>query len=58
MFGILKAVAVIVTLPVDLVADAVNEIASIGDPYNPNPSHTKRKAASIMRNLHDASEGQ
>ena len=57
MLSILKAVVGVVTLPVDLVADAVNEVRSTGQPHNPNPSHTKRKAASIMRNLHDASEG-
>lgn len=51
-----KAALGVVTLPVDAAADVVNELRSIGDPYNPHPSHMKRKAKSIMRNLHDASE--
>lgn len=56
MFGLLKAVVGVVTLPVDIVADAVNVVRMAGDPFNKHPSHTKRKAAAIMKNLHDASE--
>ena len=56
MFGILKAAVGLVTLPIDVVADVVNEVRSFGDPYNPHPSHTKRKAGAIMENLHNATE--
>lgn len=55
MFGILKAALGVVTLPIDLAADAINQVGSIGEPHGP-ASHTKRKAKSIMRNLHEASE--
>jgi hypothetical protein len=55
MFGLLKAAVGIVTLPVDIVADVVNEVRSIGDLHSP-PSHTKRKAKAIMRNIHESTE--
>jgi hypothetical protein len=55
MLGLLKAAVGIVTLPVDVVADVVNEVAHVGDVKSP-PSHTARKAKQIMRNLHDATE--
>jgi hypothetical protein len=55
MLSLLKAVVGVVTLPVDIVADAI----TLGGSLNDKPeTYTGKKCADIMDNIADATESK